>query len=124
MLNRRSDLRKCVTMQGATSKMSHNRIVILVVRPLQGRSNEDDLPPQVKTWALSPLCYESEQARAMQMRPRWGLFSIRPCVRSAFFPRFALKAPPFGMSSGRFRSAAEKEQVYRSRNFTSYGINE
>ena len=39
-------------MQGATSKMSHNRTVILVVRPLQGRSNEDDLPPQVKTWAL------------------------------------------------------------------------
>ena len=36
-------------MQGATSKMSHNRTVILVVRPLWGRSNEDDLPPQVKT---------------------------------------------------------------------------
>jgi len=98
------DLRKSVTMQGATSKMSHNRTVILVVRPLWGRSSEDDLPPQVKTWALSPLCYESEQARAMQMRPRWGLFSICPCVRSAFFPRFALKAPPFGMSSGRFLS--------------------
>ena len=27
-------------------------------------------------------------------------------MRSAFFPRFALKAPPFGMSSGRFRSVA------------------
>ena len=85
------DLRKSVTMQGATSKMSHNRTVILVVRPLWGRSNEDDLPPQVKTWALSPLYYESEQARAMQMRPRWGLFSICPCVRSARRDAFRAK---------------------------------
>ena len=85
------DLRKSVTMQGATSKMSHNRTVILVVRPLWGRSNEDDLPPQVKTWALSPLCYESEQARAMQMRPCWGLSSICLCVRSARRDAFRAK---------------------------------
>jgi len=32
--------------------------------------------------------------------------------RSAFFPRFALKAPPFGMSSGRFRSLSEKEHEH------------
>ena len=79
------DLRKSVTMQGATSKMSHNRTVILVVRPLWGRSNEDDLPRR-------------SRPAVMQMRPRWGLFSICPCVRSAC----------------RFRSAAEKEQIYRS----------
>ena len=30
--------------------------------------------------------------------------------RSAFFPRFALKAPPFGMSSGRFQNEVGKER--------------
>jgi len=62
-------------MQGATSKMSHNRTVILVVRPLQGRSYEDDLPPQVKTCG-----YANET--------RWGLFSIRPCVNRYIVPVF------------------------------------
>ena len=95
------DLRKSVTMQGATSKMSHNRTVILVVRPLWGRSNEDDLPPQVKTWALSPLCYESEQARAMQMRPRWGLFSICPLRSTRSGERTFSTAPTALLRSAR-----------------------
>ena len=97
------DLRKSVTMQGATSKMSHNRTVILVVRPLWGRSNEDDLPPQVKTCGyanetplgsflhlslcplgfLSPLRSESATLRDVE-RPL--SFSI------SFFLRFSSKA--------------------------------
>ena len=49
MNNRRSRPAVGVTMQGTTSKMSHNHTVILVVRPPWGRSYADDLPPQVKT---------------------------------------------------------------------------
>ena len=36
-------------MKRTTSKMSHNSSVILVVRPLWGRSHVDTLPPQVQT---------------------------------------------------------------------------
>ena len=35
--------------------------------------------------------------------------------RSAFFPRFALKAPPFGMSSGRFQRAAHLNSSQQGR---------
>ena len=36
-------------MKGTTSKMSHNSTVIVVVRPLWGRSHVDALTLQVKT---------------------------------------------------------------------------
>ena len=77
-------------MQGATSKMSHNRTVILVVRPLWGRSNEDDLPPQVKTCG-----YANET-------PLGSFLHLSLC--------------PLG-PQGRFQSEAGKEQVYRSHTF-------
>ena len=61
MPNRRSWPAVGVTMQGTTSKMSHNSTIILVVRPLWGRSHVDALPrrsrPAVMHSVTSPRSF-------------------------------------------------------------------
>ncbi len=60
-------------MQGTTSKMSHNSTVILVVRPLWGRSHVGALPRRSRPAVLSPLRYESGRPAVTIVRPLWGL---------------------------------------------------
>ena len=68
--------------------MSHNNTVVLAVRPLRGRSHVDVLPPQVKTWALSPLRYESGKAERRIVRPLWGLTAGRSgAIRHLLFTK-------------------------------------
>ena len=85
MLKRRSRSAVGVTMQGTTSKMSHNHTVILVVRPPWGRSYADDLPPHVKTcsyvheipfWGFSPFVLVSTGISFPSFFPGFGGFNI------------------------------------------------
>ena len=56
--------------------MSHNSIVILVVRPLWGRSHVDALPPRVKTRGSFSASLRKRQSRATIVCPLWGPSSI------------------------------------------------
>ena len=74
-----------------TSKMSHYSTIILVVRPRWGRSHVDALTPQVKTWALSPLRYESGKAERCTCDPV-GVLQRRVLVPSAIlFPKILIR---------------------------------